>query len=77
MATKMLKLSLAHCGRLVWVNPHLVTSVCDAAQPDDEEGAVPADYVAPTAYVFVTGDVEGLGVREDAASIVNMLEEVL
>ena len=77
MAAKMLKLSLPHCGRAVYLNPLLVTSVCEANPPQDEDGAVPADYTPPKAYVMTTGDMEGIGVRESAADVVAMWEDSL
>lgn len=77
MAAKMLKLSLSHCGRAVYVNPLLITSVCEATPPDDQDGAVPADYTPPKAYVMTAGDMEGIWVRESAADVVSMWEDAL
>lgn len=73
---RMMRLTLAHCGRAVFVNPLLVTSVCEATPPDERE-AVPADYTPPTAYVFVAGDNEGIAVRETAEQVVQMWEGLL
>lgn len=75
MAGKMMKLTLSHCGRAVYVNPLLVTSVCEANSPGDEDGAVPADYTPPKAYVMTAGDMEGIGVSESAADVASMWED--
>lgn len=72
----MMRLTLAHCGRAVFVNPLLLTSVC-AATPPDEREAVPADYVPPRAYVFVAGDSEGIGVMEEAEEVARTWEGLL
>lgn len=72
----LLSLKLSR-GQPIFINPRLVTSVCAATPPSDEDGAVPADYTPPKTYVFVVGDNEGIGVQESVGDVANMLEDAL
>ncbi|URA07050.1 hypothetical protein P9A47_gp82 [Xanthomonas phage Elanor] len=74
---RMLKLTLAHCGQPIFVNPLLIAGVCTPTPLDDDDLPVPEDHVHPGAFVYMAGNVDSYDVKEPAEQVAEMWQEIM
>lgn len=78
MAAKMLKLTLAHCGQAIFINPLLIAGVCTPNPPEDEQVMpLPADYSPAGAYIYMAGSPDSFDVVEPAEQVAHQWQEIM